>query len=365
MKTGNKGEWSEIYALLKLIGDKRVFAGDGNLNKTDLFFPIDEVIRKEGDKKSEHYIIYNIKNSEIVDNSSNLTIELKAEEFSDKAKQLFDKLKSSPKGSKLCFEQIEMFLNTVSCNELKAKAINKADLLLVIHDFRISRTHKLGFSIKSQLGGSSTLLNASSDTTSFLYQVSGIDDVVMNKFNEINKDLHKNVFQKRFEILMNCDAEINFLKVISPVFNNNLIYQDTALPKILASVLLNYYQTPKSLIRDLCEITIAENPLEFDHSTGMDFYKYKIKQFLINSALGMTPGTPWNGIYQANGGYLVVKSDGDILCYHFYDRNELEDYLFNNTKLDTPSTSRHGFGTIYKDGNLYYIKLNIQIRFIH
>jgi hypothetical protein len=25
--TGNKGEWSEIYVLLKLLGDKKVFSG--------------------------------------------------------------------------------------------------------------------------------------------------------------------------------------------------------------------------------------------------------------------------------------------------------------------------------------------------
>jgi type II restriction enzyme len=39
--TGNKGEWSEIYTLLKLLGDGKVYAGDQNLNKIqDLFYPI-------------------------------------------------------------------------------------------------------------------------------------------------------------------------------------------------------------------------------------------------------------------------------------------------------------------------------------
>ena len=33
MITGNKGEWSEIYALFKLLGDKQLFAGDEHLNK--------------------------------------------------------------------------------------------------------------------------------------------------------------------------------------------------------------------------------------------------------------------------------------------------------------------------------------------
>ena len=35
MLTGNKGEWSEIYALFKLLGDKQLFAGDAELNKVE------------------------------------------------------------------------------------------------------------------------------------------------------------------------------------------------------------------------------------------------------------------------------------------------------------------------------------------
>ena len=35
MITGNKGEWSEVYALLKIIADKQLFAGDSDLNKIE------------------------------------------------------------------------------------------------------------------------------------------------------------------------------------------------------------------------------------------------------------------------------------------------------------------------------------------
>ena len=46
--TGNRGEWSEIYTLLKLLGEGVMYAGDGNLNKiSDLFYPIISVIRRE------------------------------------------------------------------------------------------------------------------------------------------------------------------------------------------------------------------------------------------------------------------------------------------------------------------------------
>ena len=44
--TGNKGEWSEVYTLLKLLGEGKVYAGDHNLNKIqDLFYPIIMILR--------------------------------------------------------------------------------------------------------------------------------------------------------------------------------------------------------------------------------------------------------------------------------------------------------------------------------
>jgi len=47
-----------------------------------------------------------------------------------------------------------------------------------------------------------------------------------------------------------------------------------------------------------------------------------------------------------------------------YNRNEFEDYLILNTKFETASKSRHGFGEMYKEDGKYYLKLNLQIRFI-
>ena len=34
-----------------------------------------------------------------------------------------------------------------------------------------------------------------------------------------------------------------------------------------------------------------------------------------------------------------------------------------NTQFDRPSASRHDYGYVYKDGEKYYIDLNIQVRF--
>ena len=37
MLSGNRGEWSEIYVLLRLLADGKVYAADGELNKLRIF----------------------------------------------------------------------------------------------------------------------------------------------------------------------------------------------------------------------------------------------------------------------------------------------------------------------------------------
>ena len=53
--TGNKGEWSEIYTLLKLLGEGKVYAGDQNLNIIkNLFYPIVSILRQEQPGKLQY-----------------------------------------------------------------------------------------------------------------------------------------------------------------------------------------------------------------------------------------------------------------------------------------------------------------------
>ena len=46
--SGNKGEWSEIYAFLRLLEIKKLYAADAELNKKDdMFYNIINIIRTQ------------------------------------------------------------------------------------------------------------------------------------------------------------------------------------------------------------------------------------------------------------------------------------------------------------------------------
>ncbi|MGO3690783.1 MAG: HpaII family restriction endonuclease [Psychroflexus halocasei] len=141
------------------------------------------------------------------------------------------------------------------------------------------------------------------------------------------------------------------------------LHYHSLLPQILSQIVFDFYSSKYSHLRDLVSSITEKNPVNFDTENEHKFYEYKIKRFLTDVALGMMPSRVWTGEYDATGGYLIVKDNGEVLCYHIYNRNQFEDYLLNNTKFETASSSRHSFGEIYKEKGQLYFKLNLQIRF--
>lgn len=356
MLSGNKGEWSEIYALFKLLSDKQLFAGDADLKIVEeLFYPIIKIIRNETGGNFE----YEINGDLVIISGGKEQLRIPVKTFTEQSVKLLAIIKSS--NGAFSIPEIETFMNSINCGSLKAKSTSKSDIQIVIHDQRINQTAELGFSIKSQLGGQATLLNAGK-TTNFIYQISDFEltDDQVKSINEIDT---KSKIKDRIENIKQLGGNISYVSLEQDVFKNNLVLIDSLLPNILAEVVKTFYTSNLSSIKDLTENINKTNPLKYDNQFAHTFYEYKIKRFLTDVALGMTPSKVWNGIYDATGGYLIVKENGDVLCYHIYNRNQFEDYLFQNTKLETASSSRHEFGKLYNVNGKNYFKLNLQIRF--
>ncbi|HUH25388.1 MAG TPA: HpaII family restriction endonuclease [Flavobacterium sp.] len=358
MIKGNKGEWSEVYALLKVMSDKQLFTGDSNLNKIEtLIFPIIKVLRDETNGTSE----FSYDNDLVVIKNGEKEIRVSILEFQKQAHFLLTKLKEKTNAT-FSIPEIENFINSFDNHSLKAKSTVKSDIRIVIHDQRTGTNPELGFSIKSQLGGASTLLNAGK-TTNFIYKINNLD-LTQSQITEINKIDTRSKIKDRLEKITLLGGDLAFQKTESSIFGNNLILIDSALPKIIAKSLHLFFSSSYSSVLELTSQISATNPLNYNLETNHPFYSYKIKRFLTDIALGMMPSKVWTGELDATGGYLIVKENGDVLCYHIYNRNEFEDYLFTNTKLETASSTRHEFGKVYEENGQLYFKLNLQIRFL-
>jgi len=356
--TGNKGEWSEIYTLFKILSDKCLYPGDEDLNRIEsLIYPIVQVLRTESSGSYEYSINQDLV---VVTSNQHELIRIPIVEFQTKAVQLLEKIQSE-RGT-FSSPEIEAFMKKIYCVSLKAQSTSKTDITIVIHDERTNQKPTLGFSIKSQIGSPSTLLNAGK-STNFQYKIVGkfLSEEEVGNINDISG---RSKIKERVKAVQESSCMFDFVKVNHEVFSDNLVLIDTALPQILASMVLKFYSTNLSRTADLLSSVESDNILGFNTANGHPFYAYKIKRLCTDAALGMTPAKVWGGDYDATGGYLIVKSDGDIVCYHIYEKSQFEDYLINNTKFETASSSRYDFGKIYSEAGSLFMNLNLQIRFV-
>ena len=170
-------------------------------------------------------------------------------------------------------------------NTISAPNSDKNDLDIVLLDARTKLpTPELGFSIKSQLGGASTLINASG-ATNFVYEI-------LNKNMEIPKSkplLINNSIRDSIAFLRKSEFIIVFRKVASNVFGSNLSLIDSQLSEHLAKIILSYYSKEATRFDDLLTLNFPLSNKQNNQPV------YKIKEFMSNMASGMMPSQTWNG----------------------------------------------------------------------
>ena len=355
MKNQNKGEWSELYVLLKLIEHPMLYLANDDLEiNYDAKIPVFKIIHYEDS------VITPVEYTPLVDNGDTITrkdlsglrsILIDRNSLKKHVSELFNQIANAPKNSRsFTIPHSSDYMAEVGCIAIKAGSLKKADIILDIID-RGQERKDVGYSIKSMIGGASTLFNASQHS-GIKYKVTSYSESV----EIINALIGNKKYQKRVKTIIEKGGKINF-DSMSPIFAKNLSYIDTNFPEMLAAMVKNYYLGKGAAMQDVVQRYAAEN--QMDES----LVEYKVKQFLLNAALGMTPGKLWDGYIKAEGGYLVVKDTGELACYQAYSRDKFADYLYKNTKIDTPSGGRHKFGNLALKEDGLEITLNFQIRF--
>ena len=376
--SGNKGEWSEIYTFFYVLAHGKLDVADENLNAVPgEYYKILEILRNEA-KTNNRYIrktdVIHVhlanKKTRIVDQ-----FDIRIDDFEKNSKLLFSYLKTK-KGRSFQFPDIEAFLKDLHIQSIKDVG-HKRDITIKIQDFHCGLQQTLGFSIKSLIGQASTLFNPGTGTN-FIYEITFKDpcDFDIDKFNKetyVNDKIHV-----RLTKLEDMGAKIEFVGIQSNTLYQNLRMIDGDLPTILGyALLLRYKYKGINRIKQCVEKLQEVNPLGYDLSQNWPFYEYKMKRFLQDVAMGMTPETVWTGNYDATGGQIIVKDSGDVVCYHIYEQNQFLNFLLNSTTFEQPSTSEdeinpghpqknpkkpYLFGWLYEGSGKYYIKLNLQIR---
>lgn len=351
--SGNKGEWSELYAFMKLLSQGRVYAANEKVERlSDVFYPILKIVREEQKGEVIDYVI--AEDNVNIEIQSETILSVSRKELEENANLLLKEIVTHSGSFEL--EEVAKFVNGIRVTKIKAPSSDTTDISMQIQDTHTNYVRDVGFSIKSEVGNAPTLLNAG-QTTNFIYKVTGITSEQAQQINAIDT---KTKIKDRMKQIKELGGSVQYVDMNHQGFKRNLIMVDSSMPQIIGNMLLYYYEEEVKDCDKLVKIAGQRDPLGYGDSM---MYEYKFKKFLCSCALGMKPAKKWDGLDEANGGYIIVKADGEILAYHIYNRNFFEQYLLDNTVLERASTSRHEYMSLYEQEGEMFIKLNLQVRF--
>ena len=340
----NKGELSEIYALLKIIVQRMIHYGDEQGTATGEYINVLRIKAASNQLALEDVNI----NVIALDGTSQRTIPIANIATSDELMQLAHHIKLG--SGTFSHAHLDKATQLLSLEKTKGTSYEKADIQV---DFAEQSEvyQQQGMGIKSFLGGLPTLLNAS-QATNFIYEVKGFNPSLMDSVNDIDTS---SKIRDRVSAILNVGGHFEFVKCEKQIYESNLRKVDTQMPKIIAELLFLFFAGQKShLLSDIPKRLLSVN-------ISCDELACRLADFVKYSMLGIFPTKPWSGDILANGVFLV-KNDAEIVVYHTNKDKALKQFFYQHCVFDTPTSTRHQFGMLYVENNKLFFKLNLQLR---
>ncbi len=219
------------------------------------------------------------------------------------------------------------------------------------------------------------ILNASGDNTNFIFEVTGnMDDEKMEHFNNIFKTAVRKgeicfdiATAERMQYLHQIGCDIQFVGTAKNEARTNLIKcGGMEMPMVMGGMLKKFYYENLSgptSVEDCIDYLAKNDIASYGFDDLKNTYRGKIAHFFLCAFTGMRLGSPWNGRQEVNGGYIVVKNNGDVVAFHSTIADEFKDFLVAKMRMESPSHSRHKDMVIYKEDDRYFLKLALQLRF--
>ncbi|MDC2974526.1 HpaII family restriction endonuclease [bacterium] len=351
--SGNWGNWGEFWVFLKALEDGRFALSDMTLNPIKgKNIAITKVYRED--------LIFDVMDSHVsFVPKDGKKIEIKKVDIKSENIKLLNEFNTISEAPFECvqgYEALKLLHQEKLCDTRATRDISFeiVDPLTALH-------HDAGFSIKTVAKGKPTLFNCNAQSR-LIFEIDGF----RGDLNDVNKiEGYAKVIQ-RVNKIIELGGKFSFVSCFGATFQKNLIKIDSQMPELLALAVLANFQVKvknkrlgdvlqshhyKALIKNL------KIPLEIDDVI------FKFKNLLMNVACGMTAAKPWNGITDVDGGLLVVRKDWEVVCFHIFNFGQLQSYLYDNIKFDTPNSRKNNiFGHLYKENGKLLFMLNFQFR---
>lgn len=352
-KRGNLGNWSELFALAYIVvnrGAHGPFPKDPAAARK--FFRVLEVFLNELNPKAEIHYVLGDDSVEVHRNDVASTI-LDLELISQALDQLAHDLKSDGSTRHFSIASGQQLLSLLGKKDIGASSSQKiSDFELIISDPQTGNpSPRIGYSVKSSIGSPATLFNASG-STNFVYEI--LHPQGLNPLDALSGDSLKGHVRQ----LLQAGFELKFDSMQSDIFRDNLMRVDSLMPELISQLLVVSLSGKSAIFSAVVESVFGPN----DPLSGQRIFK--MKQLLGSIAMGLRAGQTWDGDPTKFKGIIVVDGIGNVIFNYQFNQIDFWEYLYTGVKFEIPMRSRHGFGRVYEENGRFFIKLNLQLRFI-
>jgi len=335
MPNGNKGEWSELYAFLKVLITGEISEEDGSMYTVEKMSRFECGAEKNYTWEDGNIIVHSLLDQKVDTALLNLLLP-----------DMFNEIKSG-KGSYSC-PVMEKVMQLLNIERIKSASSNKDDFKIKFKNSKLR-----GYNVKSKIGHSAGIINASR-RTNFVFEVDcPLSNAELNRLGGPKKIV---------KAIYAAGGSLTFRKCPE----SYALQLGTDATEMLAIMLIEYFRADEKSVSGLIDQLFAGNKRVLNKPKII--WRNKITDVLLNSNEYQRPGKICKrDSSSASGGLIYVEQDGSVSCNIYSSKDDAGDYLYDTAFLDTASTGRHEFGKLYNDPDENYraIKLNLNVKGTH
>ena len=349
-KPRNKGEWSKIYAF-------SVALASGRINTRF-------VSTKDADYRISGFVIHaqsaklmlSIDRSQVVTTRHDQSSPIFSTDrswLSEACSQLLNELMTERPVGSFNSDIGELILQKLGI-EKEFQSNGRQDLRIIVRDLLSGNDEELTVFVKSWMGASPTLLNAS-NATNIRYQI-------LTQRPELkNPESQSSSPTELVQMVVSHGWPVKF-DSMNDKLQENLEGIDPELPKFMASALFSSYSGIDRDVENVIRATIEQDPLGLGLSGLQDRFIKSFDLLLQEVCAGMTATKKSIRKTEQRLGIIEVDKAGVPRLIEIISNSEFESYLYSNSKFDSPSRKKFNYGYLIEIDGKIFLDLNFQIR---
>lgn len=349
-KPRNKGEWSKIYAVGAALASGRI--------NTRFVSTKDEDYRISGFviHARSAKLMLSIDGGQVSttrDDRSSGILRTDRDWLSEVCSQLLNEIMTEKPVGSFNSATGDLILQKLGIGK-EFQSNGRQDLRINVRDLQSGNDEELTVFVKSWMGASPTLLNAS-NATIIRYQIlTQRRDLKNLGAQDLSPaELVQHVIRRGWSVKFDSMNE---------KLHKNLEDIDPALPEFMASALFSSYSGIDRDVENVVSETITKDPLEMGLYGLQGRFVNAFDLLLQEVCAGMTATKKSTRKIEQRLGVIEVDKAGVSRLIEIISNSRFKSYLYSNSKFDSPSRMKFDYGyLIEKDGKMF-LDLNFQIR---